>query len=99
MKKGGSVYILTNIHDTVFYVGVTSDLPSRLIEHRENIYPKSFSARYNLEKLVYFENFYSIMEAIAREKYIKGKVRKFKIELIESINPEWKDLGEDVLRW
>ncbi len=99
MKKGGSIYILTNVYHTVFYVGVTSDLPSRLIEHREKIYPKSFSARYNLVKLVYFENFYSIVEAIAREKFIKGKVRKFKAGLIESINPEWKDLGDDVLKW
>jgi putative endonuclease len=99
MKKGGSVYILTNAHHTVLYVGVTSDLPSRLIEHRERKYANSFTDKYNLHKLVYFENFYSIVEAIAREKYIKGKVRKFKIGLIESMNLEWKDLGDEVLRW
>lgn len=99
MQRGGSVYILTNQHHTVFYVGVTSDLASRFIEHRDRIYPKSFTSKYNLYKLVYYENFNFIEEAIAREKYIKGKVRKFKIELIESINPEWKDLSEEVLKW
>ncbi|MFZ2904613.1 MAG: GIY-YIG nuclease family protein [Cyclobacteriaceae bacterium] len=99
MKKGGSVYILTNTHHSVFYVGVTSDLPSRLIEHRERVYPNSFTSRYNLFKLVYFENFFSIEEAIDREKYIKGKVRKYKISLISSMNPAWKDLGAEVLMW
>jgi putative endonuclease len=99
MEKGGAIYILTNKYNTVLYTGVTSDLVSRLIEHREKKYPNSFTEKYNLYKLVYYELFYSIEEAIEREKYIKGKVRKWKITLIESINKEWKDLGEEVLKW
>jgi putative endonuclease len=99
MQRGGSVYILTNAHHIVFYVGVTSELAYRYIEHRDKLYPTSFSAKYNLNKLVYYENLPSIEEAIACEKYIKGKGRKFKVKLIESMNPEWKDLGEEVLKW
>jgi putative endonuclease len=99
MQRGGTVYILTNNHHTVFYVGVTAEIIYRFIEHRDKIYPKSFTAKYNLSKLVYYENLNSIEEAISREKYIKGKGRKFKVNLIESINPEWKDLGEDILKW
>ena len=81
------------------FTGVTSDLVSRLIQHRDKVFPSSFTARYKAWKLVYYENFNSIEEAIQREKYIKGKVRKFKIELIESVNPNWKDLGVEVLKW
>jgi putative endonuclease len=99
MQRGGTVYILTNHHHTVFYVGVTSEIIYRYIEHRDKLYPKSFTAKYNLCKLVYYENLASIEEAIEREKYIKGKGRKFKVQLIESMNPEWKDLGEEVLKW
>jgi putative endonuclease len=99
MVRGGSVYILTNTRNTVLYTGVASDLVSRLIQHRDKIYPTSFTAKYKIWKLVFYENFNSIEEAIQREKYIKGKVRKFKIELIESMNPQWRDLGEDVLKW
>jgi putative endonuclease len=97
MVHGGFIYILTNIHHTTLYVGVTSDLYSRLSEHKAKIYPTSFTSRYNLNKLVYFEVLPSIQEAIAREKYIKGKVRKWKNDLIASSNPEWRDLSDDVL--
>jgi len=90
------IYILTNERNTTLYVGVTNDLPTRHWEHRTKRNPKSFSAQYNLSKLVYFEPFDSIIEAIKREKYIKGKSRKWKEELINSINPEWKDLKESV---
>jgi putative endonuclease len=99
MDRGGCVYILTNAHHTVFYAGVTSDLKARIVEHREKHFPRSFTSRYNVTKLVYFETFSSIEEAIAAEKYIKGKVRAHKIRLIEKYNPEWKDLAEEVMEW
>jgi putative endonuclease len=92
--KGGFVYIITNAHHTVLYVGVTSNLFNRTIQHRDKIFPKSFSARYNLSKLVYYEIFDSIVDAIAREKQLKGGSRKKKESLINKFNPEWKDLFE-----
>jgi putative endonuclease len=99
MKKGGCIYIMTNERHTTLYVGVTSDLYNRVVEHKEKKYPKSFTARYNLIKLVYFETFNSIEEAIAREKQIKGGSRKAKEKLIQSMNPNWKDLFEEVSKW
>lgn len=99
MERGGSVYILTNVNNTVLYTGVTSDLLSRVMEHREKAYPRSFTARYNICKLVYYENFHFIEEAIIREKQIKAGSRKAKIKLIHSTNPEWKDLFEDIKNW
>lgn len=75
---------------------MTNDLPTRLWEHRTKQNPKSFTARYNLTALVYFEGYELITEAIAREKFIKGKSRQWKIELIETMNPEWKDFTEEV---
>ena len=89
---GGFVYILTNKHHTTLYVGVTSDLYSRSVDHREKLFPKSFSAKYNLNKLVYYEVFDSIVEAIKREKQLKAGSRKKKEDLINKYNPEWKDL-------
>jgi putative endonuclease len=89
-------YIITNSHHTALYVGVTNDLRTRLWEHRIKQEPKSFAARYNAYKLVYYEPFEAIDEAIKREKYIKGKTRKWKENLIDKINPDWKDLTEDV---
>ncbi len=97
--KGGFIYILTNKNNTTLYTGVTSDLTSRLMEHIDKKYPHSFSARYNLNKLVYYETFQSIEAAIEREKQIKAGSRTKKIRLIESINPLWNDLGKEVLRW
>lgn len=99
MKKGGCIYIMTNERHTTLYVGVTSELYNRVVEHKEKKYPKSFTARYNLDKLVYFEIFHSIDEAIAREKQIKGGSRKAKEKLIQSMNPDWKDLFEEVSKW
>jgi putative endonuclease len=99
MQKGGSLYIMANERNTTLYVGVTSDLFSRIVEHRTKHYPQSFTARYNLTKLVYYESFHSIEEAIAREKQIKGGSRKKKEKLIQSINPDWKDLFEVVSNW
>ena len=99
MKRGGSIYIITNQHNTTLYTGVGSDLVSRIIEHKTKHFPSSFSAKYNLDKLVYYENFHSIEEAIRREKQIKAGSRARKITLIESLNPEWKDLFEDIKDW
>jgi putative endonuclease len=90
--KGGFTYIITNQHHTTLYVGVTAILFTRIIQHREKHFPKSFSARYNLFKLVYFESFDSIIDAIAREKQLKAGPHKQKEKLINQINPEWKDL-------
>ena len=92
MIRGGAVYILTNKNNTTLYTGVTSNLRKRIMEHRMKITPHSFTARYNLSKLVYFEIFTFIEHAISREKQIKGGSRKKKIELIHSLNPEWNDL-------
>ena len=99
MEKGGVVYILTTKKNTALYTGVTSDLYSRIVEHRERKHPKSFTAKYNINKLVYFEGFHSIEEAITREKQIKAGSRQKKIDLIESMNPEWNDLFEEVKNW
>lgn len=90
------VYILTNSYNTVLYTGVTKDLKKRISDHKNKINPKSFSARYNLTKLVYYESFQSITHAIAREKQIKAGPRKKKIKLIESINDKWEDLYFDL---
>ena len=87
------VYILTNNRNTVLYVGVTNNIETRLWEHRTKQNPKCFTARYNINKLVYFEAFESIVEAIGREKFVKGKSRKWKQALIEKINPGWSDLS------
>jgi putative endonuclease len=90
-----AVYILTNRTNTVLYTGVTSDLRTRAFEHRMKLDRSSFAARYNLNKVVYIETTVNIAAAIAREKQIKGWTRKKKIALIESVNPEWKDLSAD----
>jgi putative endonuclease len=89
MNLTNHVYIITNAHHTVLYVGVTSNLKKRINQHKNKYYRKSFSAKYNVNKLVYMEAFGRIIDAIKREKYIKGKSRKFKIDLVNSANPKW----------
>ena len=96
MVRGGFIYILTNKNNTTLYIGVTSNLKERIYEHKTGKYKKSFSYRYNLKKLVYYEGFTSIEEAIAREKQLKGGSRKKKIELINSFNPGWNDLYDNI---
>ena len=86
------VYILTNRHHTTLYVGVTSHLCRRTKQHLDKFFPKSFSARYNVNKLVYYEVFDSIVDAIKREKQLKAGSRKQKLKLINNFNPAWKDL-------
>ena len=81
------------------YIGVTSNLLARTQQHKEHINTASFSHRYNLEHLVYYKNFYSIEEAISREKELKKWRREKKETLINAMNPEWKDLWEEVKNW
>jgi putative endonuclease len=100
MHKGGSVYIMTNVLKTVLYTGVTSDLIKRVQEHKNKVHQESFTARYNVFHLVYYRNFPSIEEAITEEKRIKAGNRRQKCNLINSINPEWKDLwDEEISKW
>jgi len=99
MEKGGCAYIITNAHHTTLYVGVTSDLYTRIVKHREKEFARSFSARYNLYKLVYYELFHTIEEAIEREKQLKAGSRKKKEKLITGFNPEWKDLFDEIKYW
>jgi len=99
MTKGGSVYIMTNKLKTTLYIGVTSDLQLRIRQHKEHAFKGSFSDTYNLEYCVYYENFFSIEEAIAREKQIKKWSRIKKENLINSLNPKWIDLSIEVEKW
>lgn len=99
MKYGGCVYFVTNKSHKVLYLGVTSDLQRRIFEHREHLLKGSFSDRYNTEKLVYYEWFDRIESAISREKELKKWRREKKEQLINSMNPEWKDLWEEVKEW
>ncbi len=99
MERGGTVYIMTNQYNNVLYTGVTSDLFDRVYKHRTKEYQKSFSAKYNTVKLVYYRFFSRIEDAIAEEKRIKGGNRKKKIQLIEQMNPTWKDLWEEIKEW
>jgi putative endonuclease len=89
------VYIMTNPRNTVLYTGVTGDLKRRVWEHKTKAVP-GFTAKYNVVKLVYFEVFDDPEEAILREKKIKGGSRAKKIALINSFNPQWRDLYEEL---
>jgi putative endonuclease len=89
------VYILTNKRHTVFYTGVTGDLRARVHHHREKLLA-GFTNRYNVSKLVYYETGYDASSAIAREKQIKAGSRQKKIDLINSTNPDWRDLYGDL---
>ncbi len=90
------VYMITNHHNTVIYTGITNDLIRRVCEHKNKLI-KGFSSKYNLCKLIYYEIYEDVYEAINREKQIKGGSRKKKIDLIKSINLDWKDLYEDII--
>jgi putative endonuclease len=97
MLPSADVYIVTNAHHTTLYVGMSNNLPTRLWEHRTKQNAKAFTAKYNVYKLVYYELFDTILEAIEREHYIKGKTRKWKEALINEYNPEWRDLTDEIM--
>ncbi|MBN8786649.1 MAG: GIY-YIG nuclease family protein [Terrimonas sp.] len=99
MQKGGCIYIMTNKNKTTLYIGVTSDLIAHVQQHKQHVFKNSFTDRYNLEYLVYYENFSSIEEAIAREKEIKKWRREKKEKLIHAQNPDWRDLWEEIKKW
>jgi putative endonuclease len=87
---------MTNAHNTVLYCGATIDLYKRVLEHRNKLFAKSFTARYNIDKLVYFETLTLVSDAFEREKAMKGSSRKRKVDLINKMNPEWKNLFENL---
>ena len=93
----GYVYIISNLFNSVIYIGVTSDLLKRIYQHKHGrLY--GFSKRYNLTKLVYYETYDEMLNAIIREKQIKGWRRDKKIKLINAVNPGWNDLYDRILR-
>ena len=95
MYKQYFVYIMTNRHNTVLYTGITSHLKKRVWEHKKGLV-MGFTRKYNITKLVYYEVFGNVLDAITREKRIKGGSRKRKVALIESMNKEWRDLYYDL---
>ncbi|NBC27136.1 MAG: GIY-YIG nuclease family protein [Bacteroidetes bacterium] len=96
-NKSYYIYILTNKYNRVLYTGITNDLVRRVFQHRTS--KKGFTGKYNVKKLVYFEEIDSPEEAIDREKQIKAGSWQKKIDLIEDLNPEWEDLYEEVVGW
>ena len=92
----GYTYIMASRPNGTLYIGVTSNLPKRVYEHKNHVV-KGFTDKYNVDKLVYFEETAEIEVAIAREKQLKGWTRAKKIRLIESTNPEWRDLYEEII--
>ena len=96
LSKRYYLYMMTNKHLNVLYTGVTNDLRRRVNEHKEKRV-ESFSKQYNTDRLVYYEEFYEVDQAIAREKQLKGGSRKKKDLLVEKMNPEWKDLSIEFL--
>lgn len=95
-NKQGYVYIITNKNNTTLYIGVTSNIAKRIWEHKNNVV-KGFSDKYNLEKLVYYEVTDNIETAILREKFLKGKTRKYKENLINNFNVDWNDLYDSII--
>ena len=91
------VYILSNITNTTLYIGVTKDLVRRMYEHRHKLDPNSFTAKYGIHKLVYFEYTNDVLAAIEREKQLKKWNRARKNKLVETKNATWEDLYESIL--
>ena len=91
------VYIMTNKSNKVLYVGVTNDLLRRVYEHKNQLDTNSFTAKYNINKLVYYEEASDVREAIGREKQLKAGSRKKKVELVMKNNPLWEDLYERMI--
>lgn len=100
MKRGGCIYIMTNKYRTTLYIGVTADLPRRILEHINHNEPKSFTDRSQLRVRVYYESFSSIEEAINREKDLKKWRRSKKNELIILTNQSWENLWvSEISKW
>ena len=97
MDKQYYVYIMTNDTNTVTYTGMTNDLFARVDQHKKKSI-KGFTARYNINKLVYSEMSEDVESVIAREKQIKSWTRKQKVELISTMNPDWRDFYEDLIK-
>ncbi len=95
MSRVYCVYIMTNRYNTVLYAGVTGDLKKRVWQHKEKLV-EGFTKQYNITKLVYYEACGDPRSAIAREKQIKGGSRKKKIDLIRGMNPDWRDLYDEL---
>jgi len=95
MNRQYCVYIITNKHNTVLYTGITNDLKRRVYQHKEKLVD-GFTKKYNITKLVYYEVFDDAENAILREKQVKAGSRQKKIDLIRSINREWRDLHEEI---
>ena len=96
MQKQPAVYILANKRNGTLYIGVTSDLPKRAWEHKNDLV-EGFSSKYKIHRLVYYEIYGDMMSAITREKQIKKWNRAWKLELIEEENPEWNDLWNEIV--
>lgn len=94
MVKQYHVYMMASFNQ-VLYIGVTNDLQKRVYQHKNKTHPDSFTARYQVNRLVYFETFGDVQEAIAREKQLKSWRREKKIALLQSHNPTWKDLSSE----
>jgi len=95
MRQGAFIYFLTNAYNNVLYLGVTNDLVRRIAEHKAKI-NKGFSYKYICEKLVYYECFDLMIDAIAREKQLKNWKREWKNKLVNDFNIEWKDLSAEI---
>jgi len=95
--KNYFIYILTNNYNKVLYIGVTNNLLKRVWEHRNCEDKKHFTKKYHIYKLVYYEEYPSIADAIGREKQLKGGSRQKKINLINNFNCEWRDLYEEMI--
>lgn len=94
MYQRGYFYIMTNVYNTVLYCGATTELYKRIQEHKNRVFKNSFTLKYNINKIVYFESFTIAGDAFEREKQVKAGLRKKKIDLITRMNPDWKDLSE-----
>ena len=92
------VYILASGKNGTLYAGVTSNLEERVWQHKEKVLPNCFTAKYGVDKLVYFEYSNDVFTALNREKSLKRYKRQWKIDLIQEMNPEWRDLYEDLVR-
>lgn len=93
MRRSYYVYILTNVNNTTLYIGITNNLDRRVFEHKNKLIP-GFTKQYNLKKIVYYEECSNPNDAIIREKQLKNWHRDWKINLIKSVNPEFRDLSD-----